>query len=295
MRLDTQGDAALALGYHIPALQAGSLSEASRDRSHMSLLEKTIVGTSGYSFPDWVGTFYPAGTSREGMFELYARQFAAVELNFTYYRMPTLSAIDGLTRRSPEGFSFWVKANQQLTHEQNRSVAAEFLDSLSPMAEAGKLSGILLQFPQSFHRTLETRQYLAAVLEDLSGPPLAVEFRHQSWADPSVAAGLRARNTTLVIPDVPDVPGLYRARAQLTTRTGYLRLHSRSAEKWHAGMAARYDYDYSPAELTDLADQWSPLDEGLDRLNVFFNNCHRGQAAQNAAAFQKILQDLAKP
>ena len=208
--------------------------------------------------------------------------------------MPTASTIDSLARKSPEGFSFWVKANQQTTHEQNRSVAAEFLDSLSPMSEAGKLAGILLQFPQSFHRTLANRQYLAAALEDLSGPPLAVEFRHQSWADPAVEAGLRDRNTTLVIPDAPEVPGLYHISPRVTTRTGYLRLHSRNAGKWFAGMAERYDYNYSETELTGIANDWSALDESLDRLNVFFNNCHRGQAAQNAASFQKILERLVK-
>jgi uncharacterized protein YecE (DUF72 family) len=260
----------------------------------MALHQKTTVGTSGYSFPDWVGTFYPEGTPRERMFECYAQHFSAVELNFTYYRMPTASTIDSLTRKSPEGFSFWVKANQQTTHEQNRTVAAEFLDNLAPMSEAGKLGGILLQFPQSFHRTRESRQYLAAALSDLSGPSLAVEFRHQSWADPAVEAGLRARNVTLVIPDVPAVPGLYHISPRLTTRTGYLRLHSRNAQKWFAGMAERYDYDYPNAELTDIARQWAALDESLDRLNVFFNNCHRGQAAQNAQSFQKILQQLAK-
>jgi uncharacterized protein YecE (DUF72 family) len=260
----------------------------------MALAQKTIVATSGYSFPDWVGPFYPEGTSRERMFEYYTHHFAAVELNFTYYRMPSASTIDSLTRKSPEGFTFWVKANQQTTHEQNRGVAGEFLDSLTPMSEAGKLGGILLQFPQSFHRTRESRQYLSAVLEDLAGPPLAVEFRHQSWQDPAVAAGLKERGVTLVIPDVPAVPGLYRSAPQLTTRTGYVRLHSRNAAGWFAGMAERYDYDYSAVELTELARDWETLEENLDRLNVFFNNCHRGQAAQNAERFQQILRQMEK-
>lgn len=260
----------------------------------MTLQQKTLLGTSGYSFPDWVGTFYPHGTPRERMFEYYIKHFPAVELNFTYYRLPDATTIDRLARQAPDDFAFWVKANQQTTHEQNRAVAREFIDNLQPMRQAGKLAGVLLQFPQSFHRTIANRQYLSAALTDLAGPPLAVEFRHRSWDAPAVDAGLRQRGATLVVPDAPAIGELYRPAPRLTGRTGYLRLHSRDAGKWYAGAAERYDYSYSPAELTEIADQWSALESSLDRLFVFFNNCHRGQAAQNAQAFRKVMDDLAR-
>ena len=209
-----------------------------------------IIGTSGYSFADWVGPFYPAGTRREEMFAHYIEHFAAVELNFTYYRMPAVRTMEGITRKSPDGFTFWVKANQQTTHKFDRSVADAFLAGIQPMADAGKLAGVLLQFPQSFHRTIANRKYLAAALDDLAGPPLAVEFRHYSWSDPATLAGLSGREVTLVVPDAPPIRSLYHTPAALTTTTGYLRLHSRNGDKWYAGGAERYDYDYNDAELT---------------------------------------------
>jgi len=259
----------------------------------MSTRTEFIIGTSGYSFADWVGTFYPDGTAREAMFGYYTQHFAAVELNFSYYRLPTIGMMGRFADKSPDGFRFWVKANQETTHKQNRSVAAEFNAALEPLAEVGKLAGVLLQFPQSFHRTVANRKYLAAALEDLAGPAAAVEFRHHSWAAPATAAGLRERGAILVVPDVPNIAGLYRSGPAASGPTGYLRLHSRNAELWYGGGAKRYDYSYSDAELERVAADWSDPALELSQMFVFFNNCHRGQAASNAAAFQRIVDRMA--
>ena len=251
-----------------------------------------VVGTSGYSFGDWVGTFYPEGTRQREMFALYARHFEAVELNFTYYRMPAAETIERMAARAPEGFEFWVKANQLTTHERDRSAAPPFLEGIAPMAESGKLAGVLLQFPQSFHRTVQTRKYLAATLADFAAVPLAVEFRHRSWDNPATYAGLAERDVTLVVPDVPDLSGLYRTPARVTSRTGYLRPHSRNAGNWYAGGEARYDYSYSEAELNAFIDEWERLGDQMDKAYAFFNNCHRGQAAENAEAFRRLVGQM---
>jgi len=259
------------------------------DADIMNQGPRFIVGTSGYSFADWTGVFYPPKTPQGRMFAHYVRHFEAVELNFTYYRMPAAGTLEKLARTSPDGFTFWVKANQETTHKRNRSVAEEFIENLRPLTEAGKLGGVLLQFPQSFHRTVENRTYLAAALGDFQPLPLAVELRHCSWAHPAALEGLRERNATLVVPDVPDLRGLFRTRPGATTSTGYLRLHSRNADNWYAGAAERYDYHYTDDEMKELARQWSQLDEPVEQVFAFFNNCHRGQAAQNAEAFRRIL------
>lgn len=253
---------------------------------------KYIVGTSGYSFTDWVGSFYPSGTRQKDMFDLYSEHFEAVELNFTFYRLEAASTLDKLAQSSPEGFQFWVKANRKITHEPDRDATSQFLENLQPLGNSGKLSGVLLQFPQSFRRVTANRQYLGTTLDDLASVPLAVEFRHNSWDHPSTVNGLAERNVTLVIPDCPDIAGLYRPEPTATTKTGYLRLHSRDAEKWYAGMAKRYDYNYSEEELASLAKSWSQLGKQAQQVFAFFNNCHHGQAAQNAEAFCRILGQL---
>ena len=253
---------------------------------------KFIVGTSGYSFGDWVGPFYPPGTQKREMLDLYSQQFATSELNFTYYRMPTAKTLAAMARKTPPGFDFWVKANQQLTHEADRSVAPAFLDALGPLTEADKLAGVLIQLPQRFHRTVANRKYLAQMTADLAAVPLAVEFRHRSWQVPATAEGLAKREITLVVPDVPEIGNLYQVQPTLTSRTGYLRLHSRNADLWYAGAVQRYDYDYSRQEMTDLLDDWANLSDQADRVYVFFNNCHRGQAARNAEDFRRILGQI---
>lgn len=251
-----------------------------------------LIGTSGYSFDDWVGTFYPAGTQKRDMFGLYTQEFAVAELNFTYYRMPVPRTLEALARKSNAAFRFWVKANRATTHEQQRDTAGPFLEGIGPLINTGKLAGVLLQFPQSFHRTVDTRKFLAATLEDFATVPLAVEFRHGSWQHPNTDRDLRDRGITLVVPDVPDLKGLFHHAAAATTATGYLRLHSRDAPKWYAKDADRYDYHYRDAELQELAEQWSNLPTPVDQVYAFFNNCHGGQAADNAQAFARIVAEL---
>ena len=253
---------------------------------------KYIVGTSGYSFADWVGSFYPPGTRSGEMLDYYVKHFGVVVLNFSFYRLPAADTMFRMAKASPPGFGFWVKAFQDFTHKQDRSQCGAFLASMVPMRDAGKLAGVLMQFPQSFHRTAENRKYLASVLEDMSIVPAAVEFRHSSWDTAATLEGLRERNVTIVIPDVPDLPGLYRPAPAVTTTTGYLRLHSRNANKWHAGAALRYDYSYSREELNTIVDQWRDLARQVDHVYTFFNNCHGGQAAQNAEEFRKIVGQI---
>jgi len=253
---------------------------------------KYIVGTSGYSFGDWFGMFYPASTTRKDMFEFYADRFDAVELNYTFYRMPSARTLAALTAKSPEGFGFYVKANQQITHERDRSVIGEFVDNLDPLREAGKLAGVLLQFPQSFHRTVANRRFLAEALGDFAPVPTAVEFRHFSWLHAATNVSLRERNVTLVVPDVPPIRSLYHCPTTATSRTGYLRLHSRREDLWYAGAAQRYNYSYSTTELGEILANWSELEQQVDKVYAFFNNCHRGQAALNAEAFRRILGQI---
>jgi len=250
------------------------------------------IGTSGYSFSDWVGPFYPPELPPERQFAYYAERFSTLELNFTYYRMPTEAMMRRFAANSPEGFTFWVKANQETTHKGNRGAAAPFAEAVAPLAEAGKLGGVLLQFPQSFHRTVANRKYLDATLADLADLPRAVEFRHASWAVPPTTAGLAEREVALVVPDVPPIRNLYRIDPTATTSTGYLRLHSRNAATWYGSAALRYDYSYGDDELHDLAAAWTDPGLGVRQVFAFFNNCHRGQAAANAQRFEQIVGEM---
>ncbi len=194
-----------------------------------------VIGTSGYSFPDWVGPFYPLHTERSRMLDFYARQFPAVEVNATYYRIPPPSTMHAMERKTPPGFEFVVKTHHDMTHKQ--SLDPELHDSfhraLEPLADAGKLSGLLAQFPQGFHRTAEHERFLLDLKRRLPEAPLFVEFRHESWVRDDLFPWLREQGLRFVSVDEPDLPGLIGPIARATGDLAYVRFHGRNKKTWH--------------------------------------------------------------
>ena len=157
-----------------------------------------LVGTSGYSYAEWTAAgFYPPGMKQRDMIAFYARRFPAVELNFTWYQMPKADALDRMRRQVPPSFCFAVKLNRTLTHEVSpdgwRGDARRFREGVAPLVQSGQLGAVLVQLPPSFHRSPDHRRYLAALLDALDGLPLAVEFRHASWAAGPAAEKVAAR------------------------------------------------------------------------------------------------------
>ena len=253
---------------------------------------EVVLGTSGFSFADWVGTFYPAGTKRQGMLELYAEHFRAVEVNATYYRIPPPATMASLAARTPPDFEFLVKAHQSMTHEQAVPDTFEaFRACVAPLAANGKLRGVLFQFPWKFRPTLGARKRL-----DLLGAELAplgklfVEFRHASWLNERVFRYLDERGIGYCSVDEPALDGLVPPLARLTGDVGYVRFHGRNTKTWWGGVGDRYDYDYSPGELKEWVAKIRELAEKASKVYVFFNNCHAGQAARNALLMRDMLQ-----
>jgi uncharacterized protein YecE (DUF72 family) len=240
------------------------------------------IGTSGYSYPDWVGEFYPAGTRPAAMLGCYARHFPLVELNYTFYRPPTASALAALAEKTPPGFRFVVKIPQTISHERRPDDLPSFRLAAGELARRGKLAGVLLQLPQSNHYGKHNLNWLASLAKPLEGLRPAVEFRHHSWARPEVPRWLAGHGMDLVAVDVPTLPGLYpRGWVQAADRA-YVRLHSRNAGNWYAGEKSRYDYLYPDDELAGWVDETVAHAANTGEALFLFNNCHGGQAAYNA-------------
>jgi len=261
----------------------------------MSALPEVVLGTSGFSFDDWVGPFYPPGTSRPDMLAIYAQRFRAVEVNATYYRIPPPSTMEGLDRKTPPGFEFLVKAHQSMTHQKvapDAATFAAFLAAVEPLQRAGKHRGVLLQFPWAFRPTQPARDRLDLLARELApAGPLFVEFRHAAWMDERVFRYLDERGIGYCSVDEPALPGLVPAVARLTGSVGYVRFHGRNARTWWGrGGGDRYDYDYSPEELKEWVRKIRELAEKASKVYVFFNNCHAGQAARNALLMRDMLQ-----
>jgi uncharacterized protein YecE (DUF72 family) len=260
------------------------------------LAAEILVGTSGYSYDDWRGAFYPLQFPRGDMLAYYAREFRYTEVNSTYYALPGQQLMASLAERTPPGFVFTVKAFKSLTHERKGEAAVDagkFRFSLAPLVEAGKLGAVLLQFPYSFRCSQENRSYLARLGELLEGLPLAAEFRHAGWEREAVWEFLKDLNMAYVAVDEPRLKGLVGASTALTAGFGYVRFHGRNAGSWwqHEQAHERYDYLYQESELEEWAPRIRDLARGADRLFLTFNNHYKGQSITNARMMQRLLQD----
>jgi uncharacterized protein YecE (DUF72 family) len=286
-----------------------------------------LVGTSGWNYPGgrgtWNGVFYPARRPR-GFDELayYAEHFATVEVNSTFYRSPEAATALGWLRRTPPTFLFSVKLYQKFTHpdmylkrpgvtdwDVSRGDLDAFRLGIDPLAAAGRLGALLLQFPPSFHAGPDTRGYLDWLASALQGFPLAVELRHRSWSDDAAAttALLHAHNAAWVWIDEPKFESSVRQAgvgvsggdtANLEATSGavpaYLRLHGRNAAKWweHETSEDRYDYLYSPEELAPIAAAAKRAATPGRRVLMYFNNHFSAKAVANAAVLKHQLGDL---
>jgi uncharacterized protein YecE (DUF72 family) len=247
------------------------------------------IGTSGYTYADWVGPFYPPGTSTGQMFPFYTRRFPLVELNFTFYRPPTPEHFARLSRRAPPGFQFVVKLYQGFSHEHDFTEAVPFLQAVDVFQREGRLLGLLGQYPQRFHYDTAGLEQLDELAKRFEGYPLAIEFRHRSWHRPDVLEWLRERGLHVVSVDAPAIPALYPSGLVQTCRLIYVRFHSRRAGSWYESDKERYDYLYAPQEMQSWVDALAKKRESADRALVLFNNCHRGQSAINAVQLRELL------
>jgi len=251
------------------------------------------IGTSGYSYNEWVGSFYPSGSKSEDFLPFYASEFSTVELNFSYYTMPTAEQLRRMVETAPSLF-YAIKAPGSLTHKVDphkwQDDAKTYLTSLKPLLEAEKLEAVLFQFPFSFHYEADTRRHLASLLDCFVGIPCAVEFRNTDWSNNRVIDELKKRKIAYVSTDLPDLKGLPPVLDVNTSNLAYFRLHGRNTEQWWGSDSrSRYDYLYSDKELEGAAERIKRIIVKADKILVYFNNHARAQAVKNAATLKKLL------
>jgi uncharacterized protein YecE (DUF72 family) len=288
-------------------------------------MSKCLVGTSGWNYPTgsgtWNGIFYPARRPR-GFDELayYAEHFDTVEVNSTFYRVPERPQAEAWLRRTPATFEFAVKLYQKFTHpdmylqrsgvsdwDVTRGDLDQFRMGIDPLAEAGRLAALLVQFPSSFHREPDTEAYLDWLLGRLHGYPQAVELRHASWSDAAAAtqALLDAHQTAWVLIDEPKFAGsikqeLGKARGLIaevqepTSPLEYFRLHGRNAAQWweHEDRDDRYNYLYPATELAPFAEAAQAASARGRKVLMYMNNHFSAKAVANAAVLRHQLGDL---
>jgi len=252
-------------------------------------------GTSGYDYPEWKGLFYPEKLARAKFLEYYASQFNSLELNGTFYRMPTAAQMQNMIDRSQKRVMFSIKAFQGLTHNYEASqiklLVYEFKKALEPLLTENLLLCALFQFPESFHYEKERRVHLDLLLREVSDIPVVVEMRNSKWQSDQVYAALRERNVGWCITDNPNLKNLMKLDYISTGDIAYFRFHGRNAQMWYNGdNVTRYDYLYSDEELQSFV---VPIRELLKRARIvqlFFNNHAKSQAVVNAKKLELLLR-----
>ncbi len=250
-------------------------------------------GTSGFSYNDWVGNFYPVGMPKREWLIYYSREFNTCEVNSTFYALPEPSSLKAMAEKTGKDFLFCFKANQEMTHqrENNAAIFRTFCQVLEPIITAGKLGCILAQFPYSFRFNRRNRDYLGLFKEQLGALPMVVEFRNAQWLRSEVFDWLHHLNVGFCCVDEPQLPNLLPPLVEVTSKISYVRFHGRNSAKWwqHEQAYERYDYSYTPQELSEWLPRIQKLDSVAEKTFIFANNHWRGQAVSTIRQLRVML------
>src|SRR5881275_1838419 len=269
------------------------------------------IGTCSWADEALSKWFYPPKLPAKERLAWYAEHFDTVEVDSTFYRLPSESMVQGWAERTPDGFTMHIKAFGLMTRhpvkaevipedlrgempvdergrvdrpprELRGEVFRRFLEALEPLRAAGKLGGILFQMPPYVVYKDRSLDYLEWAREQLGGDEMLVEFRHASWLDDEhrdeTLRFLEELGATHVIVDAPRIEGAKNVAPTvlaLTSPTAYIRFHGRNAETWNkrgGGAAERFDYLYSGDELREWIGPLRELSEQAEQAYAFFNN-----------------------
>jgi uncharacterized protein YecE (DUF72 family) len=246
-------------------------------------LTELFIGTSGWSYNEWAGVFYPSSATNKLSF--YSKLYGTAEIDSTFYAFPSKGLVLGWARYTPENFVFSVKLPQQLTHEKRLDLAqgveadlVRFLSLLKPLMVEGKLGPVLIQLPPSytFQSDFEKlRGFLDRTPEDVA---FAVEFRHPSWLREEVWSFLRGKNVANVIVDEPLLP----PDTVVTADFAFIRWHGRGSRPW-------YNYRYNDKELDSWVPKVKEVTSRVKKTYGYFNNHFKGFAVENSLKMMEKL------
>jgi len=246
-----------------------------------------FIGTSGWHYNDWIGSFYPKAITGYHELTYHARYFNTVENNSSFYRIAGESTYRTWDKMTPDNYKFSVKLNKQITHFARLQVTDEvrervkyILDTTQVLGD--KIGALLIQLPASFKFDLERLDvFLDFFTREVRSRPypfdLAIEFRNKYWFIDEVYALLRKYNVALVAADSSRYPGV----REVTADIGYIRMH---------GPKKLFASSYSGTQLEELARYISTIAPQMKRIYVYFNNDFHGYAIKNARTLKKLIE-----
>lgn len=229
------------------------------------------IGTSGYNYPEWRGSFYPEKLPAAKMLPYYAQAFTTVEINYTFYRTPNEKILSAWSRETPEGFRLTLKAPKRITHIARLRDCADLLQYFirTSAALGAKRGAILFQLPPHFRKDLPVLDEFLGLLSP--GLCAAFEFRHASWMEPEVFARLRAHDLALCVADSEK----YSTPLEITASYGYFRLR---------------DEGYTPEDLRDWAGKIRTSAAACEDVYVYFKHEEEGKGPQFARLLREALE-----
>jgi uncharacterized protein YecE (DUF72 family) len=258
-------------------------------------------GPAGWLYKDWEGIVYPREKPRGfDPLRYIADFFDTVEINSSFYGPPLPKTTTSWVRRVKDHhqFRFTAKLWKRFTHERDKAWTTAEVDQVRQgfdvMMDAGKLGAVLLQFPWSFKRTEESREWLGDVVRTFGAYPLVVEVRHTSWLAPEFLATLREEGVGFVNIDQPLYHNSIGPSTHVTSPVGYIRVHGRNYKEWFRDKATveqRYNYLYKPDELEPWVDRAKEMAGSPDTGEVYVitNNHYKGKAVANALMMKSML------
>jgi len=235
------------------------------------------IGTSGWHYDHWQDRFYPKTLTKAKWLEFYASHFTTVELNNSFYRLPSETAFTTWHDSSPANFTFAVKVSRFITHIKRLRNSEEAVDNFISRAKilAEKLGPLLYQLPPNMHRNDEILESFLSTLPQ--GMKHVFEFRHQSWLEDKVFEILHKHNVGFCVFDMPSVSCPLVATADFA----YIRFH---------GSTGLYFSCYSDEELADWAKRLANLAQNLEAIYIYFNNDAEAFAVRNAITLRRYLE-----
>jgi len=262
------------------------------------------IGTSGFSFPDWVGAVYPSKIKKSDMLSYYGDElgFDTLEVNFTYYALPSETTMESFAKRTSAKFEFVVKGYKGMTHapfdtrleqrpakEDVKKDFVRFMSALEPLQKRDKLGAVLLQFPVFFYPNRENLDYILQAKEWIGQTSTVIEFRNRAWAKRETFDFLKENNLAYCAVDEPRLSRLMPFVNETTSDISYLRFHGRNKNWFNVPTSERYNYLYSDSELKEFIPEIDKMDKSSIKSYIFFNNCHAGSAVRNAQMMKKLL------
>jgi len=246
--------------------------------------ENILLGTSGWSYREWVGPFYTEND--KSLLKAYTRVFKTVEIDSTFYRYPSKGTVMGWTRYSPEGFVYTAKLPKLITHEKNLHLAQgiqedleKFIEVMEPLWLGGKLGCLLIQLPPKYdYRPKEFEEFLRILPRHIK---FAVEFRDLSWMREETWVLLHKYSVAYAIVDEPLLP----PDLHFTTSLAYFRWHGKGVRPW-------YNYRYGAEELEPWIPKVKEAAEKVKTVYGYFNNHYHGYAVENCLQVLEMLGAL---